>query len=403
MGRVLKLAAQSLYLPEPGAGLNILGVSSSEVVRTATESFVRDIMYCSGYWFGSNTDLLMNNLAALPYEGRTGSGRLVFAPSYSPAIDFVVKLHSPVDIRKPLAVRKLLEASGPSADVLSDGEKVYGLGHIRADYDPATETIFVVTFTTRGAWELSHADVPLLAVKDGVPSLPTRILDEDYFCDLVDRLFPECDTVALLEAARAAGDHRHGAMLVISSSAAEEAQRLSPQAWSVEPTCLPPELVTQLTDMDGALLMDPSGQCHAIGVILDGTARGEGDPARGSRFNNAVRYLGSEPPSAVVVVYSADGGVDILPQLPPRVHKEDVDEAVASFLEFAAQRPPNFEITYHAWEIVQSFSFYLSQDQCDAVNRAREELEDLRMAETGMKVEGGSLKPHPAMNKTYWI
>ncbi|WP_282205515.1 diadenylate cyclase [Kitasatospora fiedleri] len=403
MMRILDLATRHLYLPDPGTGLEILDTGSGEVVRTATESLMSGILYCTGCWSGSNVDSLMNSLSALPYEGRAGSGRLVFAKSDNPAVDVAVKLQSPVHLRNKLAVRKILEASGPRADVLSDGQKVYGLGLLSSDYDPETESIFVVTFTSRGVWELSHAGVVLLAVKDGTPSLPTHVLDEDYLIDLADRLFPELDKPALLTAARAAGQHRHGAMLVISADAANEARRLSPQSWSVEPSHLASELITQLTDMDGAVLVDPSGRCHAIGVILDGTARGEGDPARGSRLNNAVRYLGSEPPPTIVVVYSADGGIDILPRLSPRVREANVTEAVQSFIALATSRPPNFEKAYNAWDIVKSFEFYLTQAQCDALNDALNGLEDWRMENNDIRMEQPALKPNSAMNAAYWL
>ncbi|MFE1887243.1 hypothetical protein [Streptomyces microflavus] len=403
ISKTLGLAARSLHLPDAGASLQILGSSPGEVVRSATESMIHALLYCAGYWFGSDTHLLMNSLSALPYEGREGAGRLVLAKSDNPAINVIVSLSRPIAAQNMLAVRKILEASGPTADVLFDGENVYGLGTIKSTYDATTESVFVVTFASRGVWELSHAGVALLAVRDGIPSLPTYVLDETYFVDLVERLFSQRETDLLLAAARAAGDHRHGAMLVISADAAGEAQRLSPQCWSVRPAPLTPELITQLTDMDGAVLLDPSGQCHAIGVILDGEARGEGDPARGSRMNNAVRYLGSDSPPAIVVVYSADGGIDILPHMPSRVSKEDVEQAATNFLDQATRRPPDFESAYRAWDVVKSLVFYLSQAQCDSLNQARNELEEWRMENNGMQVGGTQLKPNAAMNDTYWF
>ena len=82
-------------------------------------------------------------------------------------------------------------------------------------------------------------------------------------------------------------------MLVISERAADEAARLGSQALTVEPTRLDDSLVRQVTGIDGAVLVDPSGRCHAIGVILDGTATGAGDRSRGARYNSAVKYLAS--------------------------------------------------------------------------------------------------------------
>ena len=115
-------------------------------------------------------------------------------------------------------------------------------------------------------------------MRDGVPHLPTWDLDIDYLIDLSGRTFSDADHSAVLQAAEAAGNHRHGAMLIVSGEAAAEAERLAPQSWSVEPTKLPPDLLAQLTNMDGGVLIDPQGRCHAIGVILDGKAQGQGDP-----------------------------------------------------------------------------------------------------------------------------
>ena len=69
--------------------------------------------------------------------------------------------------------------------------------------------------------------------------------------------------------------------LTISASAREEATRLRTQSLGIEPTELTTELVGRLTRIDGALLIDPKGICHAAGVILDGQATEHGDPSRG--------------------------------------------------------------------------------------------------------------------------
>ncbi|MEU8717570.1 diadenylate cyclase [Streptomyces sp. NPDC048663] len=400
---ILGRATRTLYMPEAGSGLRALGASTGEIVRTATEDMLRTMIYCVGYWFASDFHLLMNQLSALPYEGREGAGRLVLAKPENSAVDIILKLASPVKSRNTLAIRKLLEGGGPTADVLSDGEYVYGLGTVRSDYDPASESVLVVTFLRRGYWELSHGGVALLAVKEGIPSLPKYVLDESYLADLCDRFFPEGDSGALVRAARAIGEHRHGAMLVISEDAEGEALRLSPQSWAVESAPLSSSLLTQLTDMDGAVLLDPRGDCHAIGVILDGVAKGEGDPARGSRLNNAVRYLGGGRPATIVIVYSADGGIEILPALHPRVRKSDVSHTVAAYTHLAIQRPPELERINRLWKRVKDFEFYLSDSQCAALNATRHALEEWRMENMQLTIREPELHPHAKMDDSYWL
>lgn len=65
------------------------------------------------------------------------------------------------------------------------------------------------------------------------------------------------------------------------------------------------QLLERLCNVDGALLLDSDGCCHAFGVILDGeidrktrstsastppNSHCKGDPARGSRFNSSLLY-----------------------------------------------------------------------------------------------------------------
>lgn len=66
-----------------------------------------------------------------------------------------------------------------------------------------------------------------------------------------------------------------------------------------------------MSRIDGAVLACPNGVCHAIGVILDGQADPGCTPARGSRYNSALRYVVGKPRLAVVV--SEDRTVDVIP------------------------------------------------------------------------------------------
>ena len=398
----LTRASRGLFMPDPGKELEVLAARPTEIVQSAAASFVRSIFGCAGYWFAERSGALVSAISALPYEGRPGTGRLVIAKADHPAIDVLMKFSEAVDIENTRAARKLLEASGSEGDLLSTGEKVLGLGRLTAAYDAATETAFIVSVTARGTWELSHADQVLMTVRDGTPQLPRPPLNTAYFADIVERRLPGADQSGLLLLAEAAGQHQHGAMLVISSDAAGEAQRLAPQAWTVEPVLLAPELLSQLTSMDGGVLVDSQGRCHAIGVILDGRACGGEDPARGSRFNNAIRYLEGGAPQAVVVVYSADGGIDILPYLRPRVKPSTVQGAVGKYLDLATPGERQSGRA-DAWDQVKRLKFYLSEDQCRLLNEARAALDRWDEEHDHFRAIEPELAPNPDMNETYWL
>lgn len=50
-------------------------------------------------------------------------------------------------------------------------------------------------------------------------------------------------------------------------------------------------LIRNVASIDGAILLDSTGICHSIGVILDGIATEKGRSDRGARYNSAVRYV----------------------------------------------------------------------------------------------------------------
>ena len=101
---------------------------------------------------------------------------------------------------------------------------------------------------------------------------------------------------------------------MISSIAAKEAKRLSGQSFPVYPLKLREAGIGAVSEIDGAILMDDSGNCHALGVILDGQASHAGDPSRGARYNSAVRYVEqtrNKKASCLIVIVSEDGMVNL--------------------------------------------------------------------------------------------
>jgi len=191
-------------------------------------------------------------------------------------------------------------------------------------------------------------------------------------------------------------------MLIISSDAAGEAKRLHPQASRVTPTAVSPGVLTQLTSMDGGIIIDSQGLCYAVGVILDGTACGGESSARGSRFNNAIRYVHSVAPDAVVVVYSADGKIDILPKLPYRIKKSLVDSVVEGYLALATP-PSDADGLEKSWEAVKRFKFYLSDEQCVRINQARRGIDNWRRDRGLPYPVEDEFYSSNAMDDTYWL
>ena len=88
---------------------------------------------------------------------------------------------------------------------------------------------------------------------------------------------------------KGAVQQKHGTTIVIAENAVEEAKRLSSSSFKIIPfDCM--KMIKHITSIDGAVLIDTDGNCHAIGVILDGKTSETEDISNGARHNSARRY-----------------------------------------------------------------------------------------------------------------
>ncbi|GAC1376986.1 MAG: diadenylate cyclase [Hymenobacter sp.] len=312
---------KSLSDPEPGAGLVSRPRESEELLRSAGKTFLDTPAQALGL-DPATTKLFntCNTISSLRYEGAEGVGKLLLARRGHPNIEEVFALTCPTELTDYRAVRKLLEMTTPDVHLLADGEKVYALGRQVGHYDAVREDLFVVHFVTHYAWNLQHAGHVLLHSDYGLPGLPRTRLNRPRFRrdlrlvfgltdpDKVERLWD-----VVLEASR----QKHGTLLVITTEALAEADRLKLQCTLIEPVPLTPLITRLVTSIDGAVLLDPDGYCYSIGVILDGRASGRGSSARGARYNSALRYVESSAYPCLAVVVSEDGLVDVITPVQP--------------------------------------------------------------------------------------
>ncbi len=128
--------------------------------------------------------------------------------------------------------------------------------------------------------------------------------------------------IDLIEEAK---EQKHGTVLIISNSAylSDESARLCQKSKRgielIKPIDVMKDsnILKRLTSIDGAAFVDFDGKCHACGVILDGTAKAQGDMSRGARYNSTKNYLENmrmNNSSGVIlgIVVSEDGMVNVL-------------------------------------------------------------------------------------------
>lgn len=235
-----------------------------------------------------------NAIAALPYESKGGAGKMIIAERHHPNVEPEIIFKRPTGLSDHRMARKVLEMAQEDLCLLCDGSQIYGLGVITGNYDFTRQDLFVVDFIKQHSWRLWHDTHELMTVTLGKPSLPAKRISAEEFNEHFQRSirqFEGGDAKSIYRLVEAAANQDHGALLVVSEIAEAEAARLGGQ---VEPFLLTIERVRSLTAIDGAVLIDPSGQCHGVGVILDGQAVESWNPSRGSRYNSAMRYVSTK-------------------------------------------------------------------------------------------------------------
>ncbi|MGI4834289.1 MAG: diadenylate cyclase [Janthinobacterium lividum] len=329
MYRFNEEAVKALTEPEPGAGFLFRPRDTEELLRAAGRSLLDTPAlavgaddWTSGQNLGTSTGpgaerlfYIINTISSLRYEGAEGVGCLLLARRGHPNLEEVFALTCPVDLTDYRAVRKLLEMTTTGIHLLADADRVYALGRQVGTYEASREDLFAFHFVTYYTWELSHDGQTIMRARYGLPGLARPRLSLTHFRRDFKRTFTpyqpeqvERIWQVVLEASR----QPKGTLLVVTTEALAEADRLKLQCTLIEPVLLTPTITQLVTAIDGAVLLDPQGYCYSIGVILDGKASGHGNSTRGARYNSAIRYVESSPYPCLVVVVSEDGMVDVM-------------------------------------------------------------------------------------------
>lgn len=402
VAQVLGEAWEELQRLDPGRFFGGRFDSREEIVRRAAAAFMRTPVVVIGDRDYDAPDLFerFNYIASLMYEGTEGTGRLLLANPGGEAIDVMLRLSQPVPFREHRWARKILQMASPETPLLADCKQILGLGDIAAGTDPwVDQNVFEVKFHGHYHWSLCCGAETLFVSKYGVPSLPQEKFPRARLTDTFRRLFPETsdnDRTNFAALFDAAVSQPHGSMIVVMRDANEETDRLSRQGTKIEPTKLTPDLFRRVSSIDGTIIIDPHCMCHAIGVILDGSAHPDCTPSRGSRYNSGVRYVNATNAPRMAIVVSDDDTVDVIPILRPRVSRE-VLEGLVKQLEISTRADHHSTIRR-----LDEYRFYLDQAQCDRVNTALERIhsEPLELGRIGILWDRFS--QHPDLTEEYY-
>ncbi len=291
------------------------------IIRQAGRNFVGDIAYrVSGkpqpLWH-EHIFSVCTEISRTHYELAEASGAILLAPAGLDYLASSVRFSANPRLGDVRSTRKLLELTKDGLVLHSDSETIFGLCRPPRRL-PKSANCFFIEFLGRHRWQISYSGKPLIVVSYGVPMPPSSSFEAREFANSLKKVFgfkAPRKIDRLVELIQTATREKKGTMLVFSKSARDEAKRLAPQSTPIAPMPLTKQILSSLTPIDGAILIDHNGVCHSIGTILDGIVTSSGDSSRGARYNSAVKYIESRKAAGetcMAITVSEDGIVDIV-------------------------------------------------------------------------------------------
>ncbi|MBN1210722.1 MAG: diadenylate cyclase [Myxococcaceae bacterium] len=344
-------------------------------------------------------------LATVTYERKGLHSRLVLCRPDDSRLKYRYRLAQPVELSSRRAARKILETAKESDFCVTDAHLLYGLADIDWDQRKADPALYFVEFEGGAHWTFRRKDLDLMRVDAGRPTMPRAPLSVQQFIYDLRRRLPDIEPEVLKELffhASLASRSGVGTIILISEGAIAEAKRLRSQSTPIVPSKIDSSVLSRLARIDGAILFDSHGVCHAFGVILDGSAKeGLGDPSRGSRFNSAVRYVESSEFNCMAVVISDDGIVNIIPEMPSVISRRALTQRIEQLSQLAHQESPSLMLFSRVIEWLDRRRFYLDQEACDVVNYCVAEIN--KRLEEAFRRNVEAFEPTPELDETYFV
>ena len=400
----------SIALKDPNRGLQAIEKQAEEVLRESGKQFMYTISQSGGNFNGLHGLYdACNTIASMKYEGAEGIGKLAIANKEHINLRLTLELEEPIKVNDYRKVRKFLELSTEDSIIISDSYQIYGLGELVGKYNPKDESLFVINFISHFKWEVLHDNNSMMVVEYRLPNISKDKIDRVKFYSDFPRIFKNIkkrQIDKLWDITMQATQQKHGTMLVISSNAEKESDRLGKQCFAIKPMKLTTNITQQITSIDGAVLLNQDSTCFAIGVILDGVATEKGDSSRGSRYNSAVRYyeyFGKET-SIIIVIISEDGIINLIPELRPQIKHSEITDRIENLRELNKLEKVEKKKYYPIIKWFENNQFYLRENECLEINELRKEIElkENKNESAGISIVRNDLKSNKEMNDSYY-
>ena len=387
----------------------------NEALRVSAATFVGSAMQATCGFIPDSPDYFANPfslfnicdyISSLNYEGGASTGKIIAGDKNNPNFEMRLELATPIGLYEYRKIRKLLETATRDLALYTDGHKILGLGKPKKDHSGKGQSFLSITFGGLHKWRLIHGSKELLVVEYGIPKLPQPKINRNEFDDLLQLTFGNTTPYMLnrmWKVVDTATKQKHGALLIISDDAKGEAERLNNQSIKIRPTALDEPLARNVTSIDGATLLDITGTCHAIGVILDGKAVSSETSGRGARYNSAVRYVEKSEGKCVAVIISEDGMVDLYPILLPRIRRSEIVKHIEELRLISNVNISGESKFYAIMHWLVTHAFYLSLEQCNEINQIKNEWHEKVYKDASAPSAFKDLHPDPKMNDSYFL
>ncbi len=395
--KILRQAEYETYRswPDPGRTLgNDMQLEAEEIAVRAAKSLMR-VPFIAGNAMNQGLFEPLEQVTKLMYEGQICRGRIILAAADDPNLDHVLRLSNPVPLRQVRWLRKLLQMATRETALISGYDTVYGLG---STSDISSEP-YAIDVVDRHQWDLRRGRNVLMHMRAGRPALPKEPISNERLAENMTRIFENISEASIARAKNVMDilfQLGRGSMIVFADDAAEEAERLKSQGTQIVPAALNKELLERATSIDGTIIADPDCVCHAVGIILDGSANAECTPERGSRYNSAVRYVGDGSQGRMAMVLSEDGTLDIVPLLRKQVDRAEIERAVVDL------EASDLESCHKVRNFLTKHRFYVLEDQCERINKALDRIENEPTEVGRIVLITERFAQNPNMNDSYF-
>lgn len=286
---------------------------------------------------------VLNQLSACFYEGSENHSRIYFSKenlNIIECLDDGKKEEREITSEKIRMVRKLMEISCNNkvyllAETVAGEENRFFItklvAPVKDEQRVMSKSDLYIKFDGFLHWSVVYNDREMVGYYQGKYRINHSDLNTDYIDDIRKiAKVKKIDEEMLLNLTKVLKEQKHGTSVILVNhrnrkQINKEVDRLCKKNRGVRvSSCIQydkkkdgwnKDTLLSITSIDGALMMDWSGKCLAIGVIVDGEAKVDGNVGRGARYNSITNYVKQKRRvnyNFIGIIVSEDGMINVI-------------------------------------------------------------------------------------------